>query len=716
MTTPDYAQYKTLVDSAIKAAKAYYDTDVELMSDADYDALLEEIEVIEANTGWNDAASLLSAVAGGQSEGGDIHHEIPMLSLAKANALETVQSFIDSVNNGHVQGAIILEPKLDGLAVSALYKNGRLVQVATRGNGTTGEEITARIGEVQGLPKVISYTGEIEVRGEVFITETDFITANRNRLAFEYSEWVRRNPTARKVTLDSLYEVALKNRASSEKSSLKGKTDFFPDKAIFANSRNAVAGALRNEKNQYVVPVTFACYDVYVTESAEVNDSYIDGIRFAETLGFKVASKLIPNNVLIEKNVLKAVEKFGEARKAGLEYPTDGVVLKVNSLKERKRLGEGSKFPKWAIAYKFASLSKQTVVEAVELMIGRTGRLSLRAKVQPVLVDGTLISYASLHNVSWLEEKDIRIGDTVLIRRANDVIPYIDEVVLNKRPATAKKWDVPVTCPQCDSDWDKTTLLWRCPSPECGLLNSIIFAAGRDYFDWEGLSEAIITRLNDEGLVNDIADVFSLTEAQLTGLSMGRQNTKGEEILLGEKTAKKLYEQIQKSKARPLSAVLAALGVRTLGRTFGRRLEAHYGDMGKIVSASPAQLTAVEGIAIKKANLIHAGLLERRQVIAKLAKAGVTMVNTKKAPAVGNFFSGKKIAVTGSIPGYNRTQAQELMAEIGATAASSVSSNTDYLIADENDSEAIVSSKYKKAKALGTEIISPADFLSKAGK
>lgn len=716
MTTPEYTEYKALVDSAIQAAKAYYDTDVELMSDADYDAVLEEIEVIEANTGWNEAAALLNAVAGGQSEGGDIHHDIPMLSLAKANALETVQSFIDTVKQGHVQGQVILEPKLDGLAISAIYKNGKLVQVATRGNGTTGEEITGRIGSVQGLPTTIAYKKDLEVRGEVFITERDFITANHNRLTFEYGEWAKRNPTSGKVTLASLYKVALGNRASSSKHSLKGKTDFFPDKAIFANSRNAVAGALRNEKNQYVVPVTFACYDVYSSEVIGLNRSYAERIRFVELLGIKIALALIPTDVQNEKDVLKAVEKFGVARTVGLEYPTDGVVLKVDSLDERVRLGEGSKSPKWAIAYKYASISKQTVVEGIELAIGRTGRLSLRAKVTPVLVDGTLISYASLHNVSWLEEKDIRIGDTVLIRRANDVIPYIDEVVLNKRPANASKWDVPAACTQCGSDWDKTTLLWRCPSPECGQLNSIIFAAGRDYFDWEGLSEAIITRLNDEGLVNDISDVFKLTELQLKNLDMGRlkndkAGNKTEKVTLGEKTAKKLYEEIQKSKTRPLSAVLAALGVRTLGRTFGRRLESHYGDMSKILAASAEELTKVEGIAIKKAEIIHAGLLQRREVIAKLAQAGVKMTTDQKAPVKSGPFTGKKIVVTGSIPGYTRGQAQQLMTDIGATASSGVSSNTDFLVADEDDEETVKSSKYKKAKQLGTEIVSPKKFL-----
>lgn len=323
-----------------------------------------------------------------------------------------------------------------------------------------------------------------------------------------------------------------------------------------------------------------------------------------------------------------------------------------------------------------------------------------------MFVDGTLIRYASLHNVAWMTEKDIRVGDTVTIRRANDVIPYIDAAILEKRPATAVVWTPPVVCPQCGSDWDKSTLLWRCPSPECGALNGIIHAAGRDYFDWEGLSEAILTRLNDEGLVNDIADVFTLTFDQLANLKMGEKQD-GSPSILGEKTAKKIFDEIQKSKARPLSAVLASLGVRMLGRTFGRRLEANFNNMAEIVAASPEELTKVEGIALPKAKVIHAGLREKLDVISKLNNAGVTMVSAKPKKQNASF-TGKKICISGSIPGYTRGQAQELITQLGATASSSVSSNTNYLIAD---ADSAGNSKYQKAVQLGVTIITPAQFL-----
>lgn len=717
--------YLSLIKKATEAADAYYNTDVELMTDAEYDAIIDRIQAYQEQHGWNEGNALIEQVAAGKGNAGDVQHDVKMLSLAKANEQETIVAFVKTVAKG-----IVLEPKLDGLAVSVIYDNGKITRIATRGNGQIGEDITKNITSVvKGLPREISFKQRFEVRGEVFITEKDFITASKNRLAYKFNEFLRTSQVAKKPTIDELFDMAALNRTldAHDRKAVKGtravKHDnsiatrlFRPEEAWFANSRNAVAGALRNEDAGYEVPLTFAAYDVL---GNNFPGEYLSRVEFAALYGIQTAVSLVPSSVadLAKKDILAAITAFGTAREAGLEYPTDGVVLKANSIEERAALGEGSRSPKWAIAYKYPSNSRPTVVRAIELNIGRTGRLALRAKVDPVLVDGTEIKYATLHNVSWTQEKDVRIGDTVKIRRANDVIPYLDEVVLNLRPADAKRWVAPAVCPQCGSEWDKSTLLWRCPSISCGALNGIIFAGGRDYFDWEGLSEAIITRLNDEGLVNNIADVFDLTQEQLAKLDMGRlkkakDGTMTDKVVLGETVAAKIYAQIQNSKKRPLSAVLAALGVRTLGRTFGRRLEAHYGSMKAILSASVADLTNVDGIAIKKAEIIHAGLREKLPVITALAEHGVTMSRAAKKNTA-SVFSGKKIVITGSIPGYTRGAAQELITEIGATASSSVSSNTDYLVADE---ESKGSSKYKKAQSLGVNIISPVDFLKLAGK
>lgn len=705
--------YLTLIETATSAAEKYYQSDILLMSDDEYDGIIDELEALSDTYGWTEADELLTAVAAGTSvEGADVAHVVPMLSLGKANSIETLKKFFGTINKG-----VVVEPKFDGLAISATYRNGNLTQVATRGNGVTGEDITRRSSEIKGLPASIAYKGDIEIRGEVFITFTDFETANRNRLAYGYNQWASRNISARKVTLESLYKVAVANRAvpNANRKFLTGdKSNFFPDEHIFANERNAVSGSLRKEDKGYEVPMSFSCYDVLGAD--DLGASYTARLASLETYGFTTSTMWMPIEAQ-GKTVLETLDLFGKMREnRTLTYPTDGIVFKADSFIERETLGSGSRHPRWAVAYKYKSEPEITVLRGVELTIGRTGRLALRAVVDPVLVDGTRIEYVSLHNASWLQNKDLRIGDTVLLRRANDVIPQIDNFIAEKRPVDAVRWVPPVVCPNCGGEWDKTTLLWRCESLTCGSLNSVIFASGRDYFDWEGMSEAIITRLNDTGKVNDIADVFDLTFEDLANLDTGRvygENHKdkaGEPILLGETVARKIFDKIQVSKQRPFASVLAALGIRSLGRTFGRRLVQVYPDMASLLKASVTDLQNIEGIAVTKAELIHAGLVERHDVIVRLAKQGVNMKAPVKKVMGSSALSGKKIVISGSVPGYTRTSIQDKIAELGGVPSSSVSSSTDILVADDSATE---NSKYKKAVALGTvKIMSPEQFAS----
>lgn len=712
MSDSQYSRYLALIAKATEASAAYYDTDSIIMSDEEYDALIEEITILSDENGWSDADSLLNSVASGVSIGGDVVHTVPMLSLDKANTADELAKFIANVQIVDKSAdTLVAEPKLDGLAVSVKYRNGVLVQAAVRGSGTAGEDITSRLTDTFGMPKTVAHKNDFEVRGEVYMSDEDYNEANISRVGYEYNRWAAKNgrPQATRADIEKLVQIGLADRLSDTPSQIAGTASHFvPKQHVFANSRNAVAGALRRETKEYPVAMRYAVYDLI----EENNDAtHVESMRKVAEWGFVPAITLIPASLqnMSVQNLINVVNAFGEARK-NVDYPTDGIVLKANRYATRDHMGNRSKAPRWALAYKYPSVGVETVVKGIEVTIGRTGRLALRAKVVPVMVDGTVINYASLHNVSWLQEKDIRIGDTVPVRRANDVIPYVDVPDLSKRPAGSVPWVPPTHCPQCGSEWDKSTLLWRCPSPSCGVLNGLIHAAGRDYFDWEGLSEAILTRLNDEGLVQDIADVFSLTVADLAGLEMGVKKD-GSASVLGEKTASKIYEQIQKSKTRPLSAVLAALGVRMLGRTFGRRLEAKFSGMGEILQASEEGLTQVEGIALPKAKVIHAGLREKLGVIKKLSDAGVTM-NSAKPASTNSPFTGKKVCISGSIPGYSRGQAQELLTKLGASASSSVSSSTHYLIADEDSAG---NSKYKKAQELGVTIITPAKFLELIG-
>ncbi len=705
--TTTHSEYLALVQKASDAAKAYYDEAKLLMSDEEYDDLIDRIEYLSEENGWTEGDALIEAVAAGVSAGGDVKHLIPMLSLGKANTLEGVKQFLSTV-----KGQIVVEPKFDGLAISAIYRNGRLTQVSTRGDGSTGEDITARSVDVHGLPSNIPFLSELEVRGEVFITVSDFDVANLNRLRFSFDEW-RKSNKAPNVSVESLYKVARENRQlpKNKRQAVDGKrnngTDskFYPDDFIFANERNAIAGSLRNESRDYEVPMSFACYDVY---GDNLSNLYSERLAQVSDYGISTARSYIVQ-VVDTTNPLEALNEFGEIRKAKkLAMPTDGIVFKADAYTERGRLGEGNKSPKWAIAYKYPSEHSESVLLGIEPTIGRTGRLALRARIKPVLVDGTRIEYVSLHNVSWVQEHDLRLGDTVLVRRANDVIPYVDGFVADKRPINATRWVAPEVCPQCGSEWDKTTLLWRCTSPSCGELNGIIFAAGRDYFDWEGLSEAILTRLNDEDKVHSVSDVFKLTESELANLFMGRYNKDGEKSVLGETVAKKIYQQIQESKTRPFAKVLAALGIRSLGRTFGRTLAARYGSMAELLKASKTELASIEGIGEKKADMIYDGLREKIDVIKELYALGVNLADSRPVSATVSRVKGLKIVVSGNVPGYTRTTIQDKIAELGGVPSSSVSSSTNILVAGDDMTG---NSKYQKAAQLGVKIVDPTDFL-----
>lgn len=729
-TEKDKATYYKLIGQAKEAAKAYYETGDAIMSDDEYDTIIETISYFEVKYGWDEATDLINSVAAGVSDGGEIVHTHPMLSLSKTKTLEDLASFVLTMKKktGNQELPLIVEPKLDGLAISAVYENGSLTQVAVRGNGVTGENVTNRVPpNVTGLPRTVKVAATFEVRGELYISGEDFIRINQNRVLHEYKKWVERNP-------DVLYlktvETALKDYVidSNKKTPivLDSITRFESNKHIFANSRNAVSGLLRRDDREYPVYMSFAAYDAFLPTNKNFN--HVQKMAVVNNLGFQIAMKLIPASVR-NYSVIETVKAFGNFRSEA-PYPTDGVVVKASEQKDRETLGEGTKNPNWAIAYKYPSQYAETIVQDVEVSVGRTGRLALKAKVAPTVLDGTVISYVSLHNVSWLQERDIRIGDTVKLKRANDVIPYIDAPVLERRPADSVKWEPPLTCPNCGEEWDRTTLLWRCATPSCGVVNGIIYAGKRDILDWEGLSEAIITRLNDVGLVNDIADVFELTVEQLAALDMARVNKQGEQIVLGQKVAAKIYQNIQKSKEKPLANVLASLGIRTLGTTIGRWLSDTFKNMDEILAQTPETLmNQVHGIGAVKARLIVEGLTEQEELINRLRYLGVTMAAPEPAPPVpvnretppalnghnGNLIriTGQSVCITGAVPGYTRVQLERKLRDLRAFPMKKVTSTTNLLVAD-----AVLSqnnSKYRDAVRLGVPIISPNEFLKAIG-
>jgi DNA ligase (NAD+) len=396
-----------------------------------------------------------------------------------------------------------------------------------------------------------------------------------------------------------------------------------------------------------------------------------------------------------------------------LGFPIDGVVVKADADTDRARLGSGSRAPKWAVAYKYEAQSATTRVVDITTTVGKTGRLGIRIKVVPVFVGGTTVTYATGHNVAWMAEKDIRVGDTVTVKRANDVIPYIESVDLAARPADAVAWQPPATDPN-GGEWDKSTLLWRSTDPSLSIGASIQYAASRDALDIDGMGAEIVDALVEQVLVTRLPDLFDLTVDDLANLPLASDRR------LGAKNAVKLVEQIEHAKDAPWNRVITALGLRMTGRTMSRRLAAAFPNMGALLGASVTALSGVDGIGDVKAAVIFTELHAltsdadpdkgwEESTLTALAEAGVNMgQDGDDAPAAAGDLplSGMTVVVSGAVPGYTRTTVAELIESKGGKASSSVSATTSLLVADPS-----TSSKYVKAQQLGVRIVTPSEFL-----
>ena len=403
--------------------------------------------------------------------------------------------------------------------------------------------------------------------------------------------------------------------------------------------------------------------------------------------------------------VRSAVAALAE-RRPDLGFPIDGIVVKADLDADRERLGSGSRTPRWSVAYKYEAETAVTRVVAITTGVGRTGRLAIRVEVEPVFVGGTTITFATGHNATWMLEKDVRVGDTVVIKRANDVIPYIESVVLDERPADSTPWTPPATDPN-GGEWDKSTLLWRSTDPSLSVGATIRYAVSRDALDIEGIGTEIVESLVEQGLVADVADLFSLDVETLTSLPLG------EGRMLGAKNAVKIAAEIERAKGAAWNRVITALGIRMTGRTMGRRLAAAIPTLDLLRAATALDLAAVDGVGPIRAAAIREGLddLEARGVLGRLAAAGV---HTGTAPdpedTVALPLAGMTVVVSGAVPGYSRTTVAELVEANGGKASSSVSSATSLLV-----SEPSTSSKYVKATDLGVRIVTPAEFLEMVG-
>lgn len=653
-----------LADTLRAAARAYYDTDVQQMSDAEYDDGIERLRIAvrEDPSLAPEYADLLEAVAGGQSGGGDVVHSSLMGSMDKAVGLEEVIAFVAAVG-----GPVVVEPKLDGLALTVVFRNGVYALAATRGDGTSGEDLTANVSTlaVRGIPATIDMAGEVEVRGEVFCADADFVRANALRTA-------------------------------------DGKT------SAFVNSRNAAAGIVRKGSPEFADILTFASYEVTYPDAHAL--THTDRLAALEQAGVGTIHSLVPGldaaATTDAEQVTDRIAYLGEHR-GDLGFPIDGAVIKADAAADRERLGYGSRAPKWAMAYKYEAETARTVVRAITTAVGRTGRLAIRIEVEPVFVGGTTVTYATGHNVNWMLERDVREGDAVLVKRAGDVIPYIAEVLTAERPADSTPWQPPATDP-LGNEWDKSTLLWRSTSPELSVLGRVVYAASRDCFDIEGMGTEVATALVEQGRVNTIADLFTLTLDELTGLTLGGR-------ALGAANGTRIHAEIERAKSTPWNRVITALGARTTGRTMGRRLAAAFPTMERLRSATIADLAAVDGIGPIKAEIMAQEFADLGQagILDGLAAAGVNMgTEPQEDPdAPAKPLAGMTVVVSGSVPGLTRGEISEVIEESGGKASSSVSTSTALLV-----SEPSTTSKYVKAVDLGIRIVTPAEFLAMIGR
>ncbi|MFF3070466.1 NAD-dependent DNA ligase LigA [Kitasatospora sp. NPDC057936] len=655
--------YTDAVATAVRAAAAYYADGGTPLGDDEYDALVRAIEAYElAHPDEVLPETPTGKVAGGAAVG-DVPHSVPMLSLDNVFSAEELESWAAGLERrlGRPVAAWCVEPKLDGLAVAARYRAGRLAQVLTRGDGLAGEDITHAADAVLGLPARLAWPLDVELRGEVLLTHEQFEQANAVRTAH-------------------------------------GATPF-------AHPRSGAAGTLRAKDRPYRVELTFFAYDALGLPGL---DHAALLARLAE-LGANTAATTdaAPRRCASLAEAQRRIDEIAALR-AALPFGIDGVVVKADAVADQEEAGSGSRAPRWAVARKLQAQHKVTRLLAVEWNVGRTGIIAPRAVLEPVVIDGVTVTYATLHNPADIERRGLMLGDQVFVYRAGDVIPRVEAPLVDERTGAEQPIAFPEVCPRCGDAIDTSEQRWRCVRGRgCQAVASVIYAAGRDQLDIEGLGGTRAVQLVESGLVNDIADLFTLTKEQL--LTLDR---------MGETSADNLLAALETARVRPLNRVFCALGIRGTGRTMSRRLAAHFGSMAAIRAADAEALAGVDGIGVEKAAVIVAELADVAPLLDRLAAQGVGLeVTEPTAPAAATGggeapagpLAGEAVVVTGAMTGaladLSRNAMNELIERAGGKASGSVSKRTTLVVAGDK-----AGSKRAKAEELGIRILTPEEF------
>ena len=634
----------------------YYVLDDPQMLDFEYDHLLRELEVLEAEHPELARTDSPTKRVGGEalSKFEKVTHVVPLMSLQDVFSAEELREFVDRIHASFPEALFSVEPKVDGLSVALEYENGKFLRGATRGDGTVGEDVTENLKTIRSIPMTIPNAPErLIVRGEVYMPKKSFEKLNA--------------------------------RQEEE------------GKPLFANPRNAAAGSLRqlDPKISASRGLDIMIFNVQLCDGVTFS-GHEETLDYLQERHFKVISRSIVSTF---EEVYAAVLQINE-RRGEYTCDIDGAVIKVLDFSQRDRLGQTAKFPKWAVAYKYPPEIKATVVDDIVVQVGRTGVLTPKAVVKPVRLAGTTVTNATLHNQDFITERDVRIGDTVLIRKAGEIIPEILEVDFTKRPEGTSPYRLPAFCPVCGAPTckDEEGAFLRCTGAECPaqLSRNIAHFVSRDAMDIEGFGSAIVDALIEKKLIASPADIYYLTLDQVKSLWQK-----------GDVAAKKLLAAVEASKQQDLSKLIFALGIRQVGQKAGKVLAVTFGHMDRLMEAGLEELTEVPDVgAVTAQNIVDwFAQPQSRHMIQRLREAGVNFES--KREVADTRFAGMTFVLTGALSKFTRDEATEKIELFGGKASGSVSKKTTYVVVGEN-----AGSKERKARELGIPILSEDDFLN----
>ena len=638
--------------TAYYAAK-YYDDDSPEISDFEYDMLMSELKNLEREFPEFISKNSLTQRVGGTVKTGfaKVEHIVPLQSLQDVFSLEEVQEFCVKMQKEDINVSYVVETKIDGLSVALEYKNGEFIKGATRGNGLVGEDVTENLKTIKHIPQKLKEPIDIIVRGEVFIGKEDFEKLN-----------------------DELDED---NR--------------------FANARNLAAGSLRQLDSKIAAsrPLDIFIFNVQKCDSIKLTSHY-DSLQYLKKIGFNINPVLIPCDTI--KKVKNEIERIGEMR-LNLGFGIDGAVVKVDNLDLREKIGTTFKTPKWAVAYKYPPEQKETTLKDIICQVGRTGALTPMAILEPVVVAGSKISKTTLHNEDFVKEKGLKIGDRVIIQKAGDVIPEVVSAVVEKRTGEEKEFEMPTTCPVCGGQVIRVPgqAVNKCIGIECPARNlrNIEHFASKEAMNIEGLGEKLIKQLYDKGLINNIADIYSLKAEDIASLKKN-----------GKKFAEKLVQSINKSKENNLDRLITALGIEQVGAKSAKILAKKFKNIDNLMKAKFGTLTFVEEIGEITANNVKEFFMQEqtKDLINRLKVAGVNM-KEKDDVNNDNRFLGKTFVLTGTLEKYTRDEASEIIENFGGKTSGSVSKKTSYVLAGED-----AGNKLSKAQSLDIPVITETQF------